>query len=84
MILHHGNQVGTVHELVVDPRSRRRGIVRSLLDAVLAEGRRLGAQRVELGSAADRPDARAFYAAMGFSEIGIKLARDLRTSSRSP
>ena len=83
LVLHHGNQVGTVDELVVDPGFRRRGLGRSLVDAVLAEGRRRGALRVELGTAADRVDAREFYAAMGFEELGIKLARSLRTSSGS-
>jgi GNAT superfamily N-acetyltransferase len=81
VVLHHGNQVGTVHELVVDSAFRRQDLGRALLEAVLAEGRRRGAVRVELGSAADRPDAHAFYAAMGFEEIGIKWARVLRTSS---
>jgi ribosomal protein S18 acetylase RimI-like enzyme len=54
-------------ELYVRPSHRGRGIGRALMEAVLTECRRLGADTVEIG--VDEPDvaARRLYESLGFS-----------------
>ena len=54
-------------ELYVRPAHRGRGIGRALMEAVLAEARARGADRIEIG--VDEPDlgARRLYESLGFS-----------------
>lgn len=62
-----GGLVG-VFDVVVDPRARRRGYGRALVEHLLAQGRAHGARhaylQVEMGNEA----ARGLYGAMGFAE----------------
>jgi len=58
--------------LGVLPRTRRRGVGRALLDAVMAEAgrRRLGSVVLEV--AADNAAARRLYSATGFARVGMR------------
>jgi GNAT superfamily N-acetyltransferase len=76
--LHHLAPVGTIDELVVDERFRSRGIGERLVAAVLEEGRRRGADTVEVTTHERRERARAFYRRCGFEATSIKLVHPLR------
>lgn len=56
--------------VAVDPGQRRQGLGRRLLAALLAEGRRRGAERATLEVAAGNQAAIGLYAAAGFQEAG--------------
>jgi GNAT superfamily N-acetyltransferase len=56
-----------LEDLFVDPDSMRRGIGRALVAEAAARARASGALRVDVTA---NPDARAFYASVGFVEIG--------------
>ena len=56
--------------LAVDPGRRRCGLGCRLLQALLAEGRRAGAERATLEVASGNAAARALYASVGFREAG--------------
>jgi ribosomal-protein-alanine N-acetyltransferase len=58
--------------VAVDPRHRRRGRGRQVLQALLTEARGRGALRATLEVGADNPAARGLYAALGFREAGIR------------
>ncbi|MBK7974236.1 MAG: GNAT family N-acetyltransferase [Deltaproteobacteria bacterium] len=71
----------------VDPRAQRRGVGRALTEAALAELAARGETRAWLDVLAGNAKARAFYAALGWSEIGrdasgeyelVILERELR------
>jgi GNAT superfamily N-acetyltransferase len=75
--LHHLAPVGTIDELVVDASSRDRGIGERLVEAVLEEARRRGADVVEVMTHERRERARAFYRRCGFEATSIKLVHPL-------
>ena len=54
-----------IHALYVHPRARRSGLGRRLIDEAKA-----GSDRLEIWTLQANRDARAFYAAQGFSEAG--------------
>jgi ribosomal protein S18 acetylase RimI-like enzyme len=56
-----------LQELYVVPALRGRGIGRALLEASLAEARRAGAGRIDLGTSDDDQAARALYESAGFT-----------------
>jgi len=58
--------------VAVDPRHRRRGLGHRVLLELLAEGRRLGADRATLEVAADNAAATALYARCGFRTAGVR------------
>lgn len=58
--------------LYVDPRHQRRGTGRRLMQQSLDVARARGAERVTLWVLEANHDARAFYAAVGFSPDGTK------------
>lgn len=58
--------------LAVDPRCRRRGLGRRVLEGLLAEGHRRGAERATLEVASSNRAARGLYRALGFREAGIR------------
>jgi ribosomal protein S18 acetylase RimI-like enzyme len=76
--LHHLAPVGTIDELVVDEEFRGRRIGERLVEAVLEEGRRRGADVVEVTTHERRERARAFYRRCGFEATSIKLVHPLR------
>jgi ribosomal protein S18 acetylase RimI-like enzyme len=55
-----------LEELYVAPAQRGRGLGRALLEAAIAESRRQGATRIELGTSEDDTAARALYESAGF------------------
>jgi PhnO protein len=75
--LHHLAPVGTIDELVVDTDRRGRRIGEQLVEAVLAEARRRGADVVEVMTHERRERARAFYRRCGFEATSIKLVHPL-------
>jgi GNAT superfamily N-acetyltransferase len=76
--LHHLAPVGTIDELVVDEGFRGRRIGEQLVEAVLEEGRRRGADTLEVTTHERREQARAFYKRLGFEATSIKLVHPLR------
>ncbi len=60
-----------VQNIAVRRDAQRRGIGRALLDALLAEADRLGAERVALEVAVDNP-AQRLYAAYDFEIAGVR------------
>lgn len=61
-----------INNLAVLPAWRRRGVGRALLEAVLAEARRLGAARATLEVRASNQAARALYERAGFRPAGLR------------
>lgn len=61
-----------INNLAVLPAWRRRGVGRALLEAVLAEARRLGAVRATLEVRASNQAARALYERAGFRPAGLR------------
>lgn len=58
--------------VAVDPRRRRRGLGRRVLEGLLEEGRQRGAERATLEVASGNDAARGLYRALGFREAGIR------------
>ena len=73
---------GVVHDILVEPESRGRGIGRLLLDAALAFLKARGAPRVVLTTAEGNDAARRLFAHAGFRRTMIEMTRELddRTS----
>lgn len=62
--------IGCLYVIFLDLDVRRRGIGTLLLDAVTAQQRALGARRQRVHVLAGNHDARQFYEAHGFTQIG--------------
>ena len=58
--------------VAVDPRCRRRGLGRRVLEALLDQARAAGAQHATLEVAAPNDAARALYGGAGFREAGVR------------
>lgn len=69
---------GVLYDLVVDPRHRRRGIGRTLLDATLAALIDRGAPRVVISTAERNVPAQDLFASAGFRRTMIEMTRELR------
>ncbi|MFC1412944.1 N-acetyltransferase family protein [Streptacidiphilus sp. N1-12] len=63
--------IRTIHGLAVDPSVRRHGVGRTLIEAALAEARRVGARRVTLRVLGYNAPARALYESLGFGVEGV-------------
>jgi GNAT superfamily N-acetyltransferase len=61
--------VAYLEELYVAPARRGRGLGRATLEAAIAEARRTGAVRMELGTAEGDVAARALYESTGFTNL---------------
>jgi GNAT superfamily N-acetyltransferase len=82
---------GSVRFIAVAPDERRQGIATRLVEHALGDLRRMGVRQVAVGSGAgpyiwpgvplDRPDAVAFFDAIGWGEsyVATDLVADLRT-----
>jgi ribosomal protein S18 acetylase RimI-like enzyme len=68
---------GLLHDVIVDPEHRRRGIGRLLLDATLAYLRSRGAPRVVLSTAVQNEPAQRLFAGLGFRRTMIEMTREL-------
>lgn len=66
-----------LHDIVVEPESRGRGVGRQLLDAALAALREQGAPRVVLMTAARNDVAQRLYETSGFRPTMIEMTREL-------
>ncbi len=64
---------GVVHDLIVDPGRRRRGVGRLLLNAALAALVERGAPRVVLSTAERNPAAQGLFASTGFRRTMIEM-----------
>jgi ribosomal protein S18 acetylase RimI-like enzyme len=67
-----------VDELVVARQHRRRGLGRALMDAVATRANELGLDRVVLDVRAHNEAAIAFYRAMGYAPLSLRMARKTR------
>ena len=65
-----------ISALYVSPAHRRRGIGRTLLDAILDWGRSIGCTEAELNVLIDNP-ARSLYRDLGFNAFEIEMTRKL-------
>ena len=68
---------GLLHDVIVDPEHRRRGVGRLLLDATLAYLRSRGAPRVVLSTAVQNEPAQRLFASLGFRRTMIEMTREL-------
>jgi GNAT superfamily N-acetyltransferase len=60
-----------IKRMYVDPAVRGRRVGRTILDALEAESRKLGARRIVLETGPRQPEAIALYANAGFTEIPL-------------
>jgi ribosomal protein S18 acetylase RimI-like enzyme len=68
---------GVLHDVIVDPQQRRRGVGRLLLDASLAFMKSRGAPRVILWTAEQNEPAQRLFASIGFRRTMIEMTREL-------
>ena len=68
---------GLLHDIVVDPGQRRRGIGRRLLEATLEHMKSRGAPRVVLSTAERNEPAQRLFATLGFRRTMIEMTREL-------
>jgi GNAT superfamily N-acetyltransferase len=73
-----GERDGYIGELVVAERTSRHGIGRALIAAADAWARDHGLRNLTLHTGSFNSNARAFYAALGFAEEEVRLARPIR------
>jgi ribosomal protein S18 acetylase RimI-like enzyme len=67
---------GVLHDLVVDPAHRRRGVGTALMDAALVALAKLGAPRVVLFTADRNEGAQAMFSKCGFRRTMIEMTRE--------
>lgn len=68
---------GVLHDIIVDPELRGRGVGRLLLDAALEFLRSRGVPRVVLSTAGRNGAAQRLFASMGFRRTMIEMTREL-------
>jgi ribosomal protein S18 acetylase RimI-like enzyme len=73
---------GVLHDVVVDPAHRARGIGRKLVDAALEFLRRRGAPQVVLSTAQQNEYAQRLFAGAGFRRTMIEMTRELDDGAR--
>lgn len=66
-----------VHDLIVEPDHRDRGIGRALLSAATDEFKRLRAPRLVLSTAARNEAAGRLFERLGFRPTMVEMAREL-------
>ena len=69
---------GVLHDIVVDPEQRGRGIGQSLLEATVAALEARGAPRVVLSTAALNEGAQRLFTRAGFRRTMIEMTREAR------
>ena len=67
---------GVLHDVMVDPEYRRRGVGRALLDATLEFLKSRGAPRVVLTTAEHNDPAQRLFAGVGFRRTMIEMTRE--------
>jgi ribosomal protein S18 acetylase RimI-like enzyme len=68
---------GVLHDIIVDPEQRGRGVGRLLLDAALAFFRSRGVPRVVLSTAERNEAAQRLFTSIGFRRTMIEMTREL-------
>jgi ribosomal protein S18 acetylase RimI-like enzyme len=68
---------GVLHDVIVDPEHRGRGVGRLLLDATFAYLKSRGAPRVILWTAVQNEPAQRLFASAGFRQTMIEMTREL-------
>jgi ribosomal protein S18 acetylase RimI-like enzyme len=68
---------GVLHDIIVDPKHRGRGVGRLLLNAALGFFRSRGVPRVVLSTAERNEAAQRLFASMGFRRTMIEMTREL-------
>jgi ribosomal protein S18 acetylase RimI-like enzyme len=68
---------GVLHDVIVDPEHRGRGVGRLLLDATLEYLKSRGAPRVVLATAEQNEPAQRLFASVGFRRTMIEMTREL-------
>jgi ribosomal protein S18 acetylase RimI-like enzyme len=68
---------GVLHDVIVDPEHRGRGVGRLLLEATLAFFRSRGVPRVVLSTAEQNEEAQRLFARMGFRRTMIEMTLEL-------
>ncbi len=58
--------------VAVDPRFRRQGIARALIETLIAELAKMGSRCLRLEVRVSNENARALYARMGFRQLGLR------------
>ena len=58
--------------VAVDPRFRRQGIARALIETLIAELSKMGSRCLRLEVRVSNENARALYARMGFQQLGLR------------
>ena len=69
---------GVLHDIVVDPEHRGRGVGRLLLDAALAFMKSRGVPRVVLNTAQGNAAAQRLFAKAGFRKTMVEMTRELK------
>lgn len=70
-------RAGVLHDIVVDPARRGRGVGRMLLDATMTRLTSLGAPQVVLWTAARNESAQRLFASAGFRQTMLEMTRDM-------
>lgn len=73
---------GVLHDIVVDPAHRGRGVGRMLLDATLAALKARGAPRVVLSTAERNETAQRLFARAGFRRTMVEMTREMDGEAR--
>ena len=68
---------GVLYDILVDPASRRHGVGRQLLDAVLSALKSRDVRQVVLSTAERNDAAQRLFAGAGFRRTMIEMTRDL-------
>lgn len=74
-MLHYAKPVMRVTALVVDPRARRRGVGKLLMEHAEQIAAAAGCEFVELTSAMDRGEAHAFYRSIGYDANSLRFRK---------
>jgi ribosomal protein S18 acetylase RimI-like enzyme len=72
---------GVLHDIIVDPEHRGRGVGRLLLEAALEFFRSRGVPRVVLSTAEQNEPAQRLFASMGFRRTMVEMTRELDDSA---
>ena len=70
-IMHFGDEVAHLNLLAVAPEHRRQGLGRQLMGWLGATAIEAGVFRINLEVRAQNAPARAFYASLGFDQLGV-------------
>jgi ribosomal protein S18 acetylase RimI-like enzyme len=68
---------GILHDIIVEPEHRGRGVGRLLLEASLAHLSSRGAPRIVLSTAEQNEPAQRLFASMGFRRTMVEMTREL-------